>query len=174
MGLRQLASDACHEEKQAPDWAPVSFGDISPVAVVVPVVPIVVAIMPRAIAADLARPIIGPDHPAVAVRITVISGVIRRSVEAPEVVPVNEVRPEVGLPIAAMVKCAIAATTTAEHGRGAEAAAMECGTTTVEATTSAVETAAAMTAATMATAAVSTTTMSAANLDHRSIGRDFR
>ena len=97
-------------------------------------------------------------------RITVIGGIVAAAVEAPEVMPVSEVRPEVGLTIAAMVKRAIAAiATAAEHGRGAEAAAVE--TTTVEATTSTMETAAAMAA---------TTAVSAANLDHRSVGRDFR
>jgi hypothetical protein len=132
------------------------------------VVPMVMP--PRAIPADPVRPVIGPDHPAVAVRIAVISGIIGRSVETPEVMPVKEVRPEVGLAIAAMVKCAVAAT--AEHGRGAKTAAVKTAavksttvkaSATVEATTSAVETAAAM-----------TTTMTAANLDHRSVGRDFR
>lgn len=130
------------------------------------VVPMVMP--PRAIPADPVRPVIGPDHPAVAVRIAVIGGIVGRSVETPEVMPVKEVRPEVGMAIAAMVKCAVAAiATTAERGRGAKTAAVKSTTVkasaTVEATTSAVETAAAM-----------TTTMTAANLDHRSVGRDFR
>src|SRR6202163_618417 len=114
------------------------FGETSPVAVVVPVmVPI-----PRAIPADPVRPVIGPDHPAIAVRIAVIAGIVGRSVEAPEVMPVYEVRPEVGVSIAAMVKRAIVAiATAAEHGRGAEAAAVKNTpvetAATVEATTSA-------------------------------------
>ena len=55
-----------------------------PAVVVAPVV-----VMPRAIAADLARTVIRPDHPAVAVRIVRIR---RRIVEMPvEVVPVKAV-----------------------------------------------------------------------------------
>jgi hypothetical protein len=97
--------------------------------------------------------------------------------------PVSEVRPVVRVTIAAMVERAIAAIATAVHVRGAEAAAvkttatktsaMEATTaetaameaTTVEATTSAVEPAAAMAA---------TTAVATANLNHRSVGRDFR
>src|SRR5207249_4152120 len=57
----------------------------SPIAVVVPAVAIVIMPKPRAIAADLARPVIGPDHPAVTVRIGVIARVVvvGRCVEAP-------------------------------------------------------------------------------------------
>src|SRR5882724_7914896 len=132
-------------------------------------------VIPRAIPADPVRTVIGPDHPAVAVRIAVIGGIVGRSVEAPEVMPVIEMRPIVRVAIAAVVERAIAAiATTAEHGRGAETAAVK--TTAVEAATSAVETAAAMTATTMtATAAVpASTAVPTANLDHRSVGRDFR
>lgn len=132
---------------------------------------VVPMVMPRAIPADPVRPVIGPDHPTVAVRIAVIGGIVGRSVEAPEVSPVSEVRPVVGVAIAAIVKCAIAAiATTAEHRSGAKTTAVksttvETAATTMEATASAVETAAAMTA---------TTAVTEANPDHRSIGRDFR
>src|SRR5882724_5805404 len=122
-------------------------------------------VIPRAIPADPVRTVIGPDHPAVAVRIAVIGGIVGRSVEAPEVMPVIEMRPIVRVAIAAVVERAIAAiATTAEHGRGAETAAvktttMEAATSAVEATASTVETAAAMTATTMtATAAVPAST----------------
>src|SRR3954447_21962697 len=107
------------------------------------VMPVMVAI-PRAMA-DPARSVIGPDHPA-AVRVAVIGRIVRRSVEAPmEVVPVVDVRPVVGLAIAAMVKRAIAATV--ERRRGAEPAAMKTAAaeatameaSTVEATAAAVE-----------------------------------
>jgi hypothetical protein len=142
-------------------------------------------VMPWAIPADLVRPVMGPDHPAIAVRITVIGGIVGRSVEAPEVMPVSEVRPDVGLTIAAMVECAIAAVATAaEHRRSAKPAAVKAApvetttaetsavktSTTVEAAASTVETATAMAATTM----TATTAMAAANLDHRAIGRDFR
>src|ERR1700754_92126 len=94
------------------------FGEISPVAVVVP------------IPADLARPVIGPDHAAVAVRITVIVG---RSVEAPEVMPVVEVRPIIRVAIAAMVERARAPVAPeAEWGGGGEPAAVK--TTTAKTT----------------------------------------
>ena len=103
----------------------------------------------------------------------------------------NEVGPEIGLPITAMVKRAVATiAATAEHRSGAEATAVN--STTVEATASAVETAAsAVKSATVETAtstmeattaavetaaamAATTATMTAANLDHRSVGRHFR
>lgn len=125
-------------------------------APVVPVMPVVVP--PRAMA-DPPRSVIGPDHPA-AVRITVINGIVTDAVEAPmEVVPVVEVRPVVGMAIAAIMKRAVAAAM--EHRRGTETAAVEA--TAVEAAT--VKTS--MTAAAM-------TTMAAANLDHRAVGCDFR
>ena len=161
------------EENQAPEWAPVSFrlhlaDTNSPVAVVVPVVIPIVVTVPRAMA-DPARSVIGPDHPAVAVWVSVIG---RRVVEAPmEMSPVVEMRPVVGVAIAAIVKRPIAAAV--ERWRGAETAAMKTSAVeastveaaTVEATASAVEPAAAMAA---------TTAVTAANLDHRSIGCDFR
>ena len=66
---------------------------------------VVPMVIPRAIPADPVRPVISPDYPAVAARIAVI---VRRSVEAPEVMPVSEVRPVVRVAIAAMVERAIA------------------------------------------------------------------
>src|SRR5256885_14556450 len=45
----------------------------SPIAVVMPAVAVVVMPMPRPIAADLARPVIGPDHPAVPMWIGIIT-----------------------------------------------------------------------------------------------------
>src|SRR4051794_7479614 len=72
------------DRKQAPRWAPVLFLPVSPIAVVMQAVAPVVVPMPRAIAADLARPVMGPDHPAVTMRISVIARVVvvGRRVEA--------------------------------------------------------------------------------------------
>src|SRR6476660_7822145 len=109
--------------------APVSFQPASPIAdsvvAVAPVVP-----MPRTIAADLARPVIGPDDAAVAVPVAVIIAGIRiiaRRVEAAvEVMPVMEVRPVID------VAHSVAHAAAAEHGRGAKAATMDRNTTASE------------------------------------------
>ena len=160
------------------------FRETSPIAVmVVPMVMPVVVMVPRTMA-DPVRPVIRPDHPAIAVRITVIGWIIGRSVEVPEVVPVVEVRPVVGVAIAAIVKRAI---TTAIKTTAMEASAMEATASAVEATSSTMEAtastveASAVEAATSAvepaaaTATVTTTAaVTAANLDHRSVGCDFR
>src|SRR3954452_11063159 len=77
----------------------------SPIAVVMPVMT-PVAMMPRPIAADLARAVMGPDHPAVAVRIIIRRVVGRRVIEAP-----MQMMPVVGVAIAAGVIAAEAAVT---------------------------------------------------------------
>ena len=99
----------------------ISLSQASPIAdsviAVAPVVP-----MPRAIAADLARPVIGPDHAAVAVPVAIIIriSVIARRVEAAmEVMPVVEVRPVIDVAVS------VAHAAAAEHGRGTKAATMD-------------------------------------------------
>ena len=88
-----------------------------------------------------------------------------------EVVPVVEVRPVVGVAIAAIVIGAIAAAV--EHRGGAEPTAMKAAT--VEATASTVKTAAVKPAAAMTTTAMTAAaTVTAANLDHRSVRCGFR
>src|SRR6185312_2804852 len=79
--------------------------------------------MPRAIAADLARPVISPDHAAVAMPVAVIVvgiALIARRVEpAVKVMPVIEMRPEIGVTVS------VAHAAAEEHRRGAKAAAMK-------------------------------------------------
>ena len=138
-----------------------------PIAIVAvaPVVPI-----PGAIPADLSRPVVGPDHAAIAVPVAIIvriSVVGRRVIEAPmEVMPVDEVRPVIRVAISVTITAAAkdgrrTKTATPEGGCAAKAAAVEPGAAaseaaTVKSTTS--ETSAATTAAkataTMATATV--------------------
>ena len=77
-----------------------------------PVVVAPVVMMPRTMAADFARAVLGPDDPAVAVRVIIGR---RVAIARTEVVPVRE-------PISAV---AIAAT--AENMRGAKPAATEHG-----------------------------------------------
>jgi hypothetical protein len=62
--------------------------------------------------------------------------------------------------------------TTAERGRGVKTTTVEAATSTMESTTAAVK--AAASAVETASAMATTTAVSAADLDHRSVGRDFR
>ena len=95
---------------------------------VAPVVPV-----PWAIAADLARPVIGPDHAAVAVPVAIVIrvSVIARRVEAAvEVMPVIEVRPVIDMAISVAIAAAMeharrAIAAAAKNGRGTKAAAVE-------------------------------------------------
>src|SRR3954470_13978471 len=96
----------------------------SPIAVVMPAVAMGVMPMPRAIAADLARPVIGPDHPAVTVRISVVARgvVIGRRVET----PMKMMMPIEGRhAVAAVTDSAVAITATVEDRCGTKAAAMD-------------------------------------------------
>ena len=127
-----------------------------PAVVVAPVV-----VMPRVIAADLARAVIRPDHPAVTVRIVRIR---RRIVETPvEVVPVKALA--MREPVSAITKAAAV-----DDMSAAKSAAVKRCATAVEASTSAaVETAAAMT-----TTAMPATTMTAANFGRQPVGDVLR
>jgi hypothetical protein len=125
-----------------------------PAVVVAPVV-----VMPRAIAADLARAVIRPDHPAVTVRIVRIR---RRIVETPvEMVPVKALA--MREPVSAITKAAAV-----DDMSAAKSAAVKRRATAVEASTpAAVETAAAMTT-------MPTTTMTAANFGRQPVGDVLR
>jgi len=94
--------------------------------------PVVMVVAPVAIVADAPRTVVGPDHPAAAVRIIIgvaIIRVIRRSVEAPvKVMVVRE-------PVAAEPGAAIAIAAAVEDRTGAERAAMEDGPAGTEAAT---------------------------------------
>ena len=129
---------------RAPSRAPVSFRIQlfdSPIPVVM--------VPPRPIAADPARSIIGPDDPAVAVRIIVVWIIIRRCVVEPpmEVMMPVEVGP-VGVAVAAMMKSMEAAVTIASavNGKtaGSESAAVKSATTKTAAMEAATVEAAAM------------------------------
>ena len=129
-------------------------------------------------------------------RIAVIDGIVGRSVETPEVMAVNEVRPEVRLAIAAIVERTIA-TAAAEYWRAAEtatamndtatamddrtaeataaAATMNNGAAEASTTSTATveSTAAAESSAATAMAAATSTAMTA-NLNHGAVGHGFR
>lgn len=100
-------------------------------------------VVPRPIAADLARAVIGPDDPAVAARIIVIG---RRVVEAPvKMVPVREA-------VSAVVKAAVTiASATVDMGC-AKTATMEGRAAVTEATAAEITTMKGCTAATKAAA----------------------
>src|SRR6185436_9921306 len=94
------------------------------VIAVAPVVP-----MPRTIAADLARPVIGPDHAAVAMPVAMVirvSVITRRVEPAMEMMPVVEVRPVIDVAISVAHAAAV------EHGRSAKAATMDRNATASE------------------------------------------
>lgn len=119
MGLKQEHS--WEWRKQAPKRTPVSFR-------LSPAVARVVTRVPRAIATDLARPVIGPDHTA-APRISIVGRVWiegRRQVEAAvEVAPVVEVRPMEDVRPVERVTMYEAVSAAMEDGCPAKAAAME-------------------------------------------------
>src|SRR3954469_5892461 len=88
-----------------------------------------VVTIPRTIAADLARPVIGPDHAAVAVPVAMVIrvSVIARRVESPvKMMPVVEVRPVIDVAIS------VAHAAATEDRRGAKAAAMDRNAATSE------------------------------------------
>src|SRR6266496_4955165 len=81
-----------------------------------------VVTIPRTIAADFSRSVIGPDHAAVAVPVAIgirVSVIARRVEAAMEVMPVIEVWPVIDVPISVAIAAA------AEDGRGTEAATMD-------------------------------------------------
>ena len=184
MGLSR--SSDLRDKKQAPDGRLFCFSLISPIAVVMPAMAMVVMPMPRAIAADLARPVMGPDHPAVTVRIGVIARIVivGRRVEAS-----MEVMMPVGgrNAIAAVTDAAEAMAAAMEDGRGAKTAAMDRATAAsesaaMEGRAAATESATAVKAAAVATATMPATTMtaaaptttSAANLGRQPVMYGFR
>src|SRR5882757_1683642 len=131
-----------------------------------PAVPMVVVPMPWAVAADLARTVIGPDHPAVTMWISIIARVvvIGRRVEAAMKVVMPEGRRRA---IAAIADAAEAIAAAVDDRSGTKTAAMECGTAASESTamnrrtaameaTTAVKTTATVEAATMTTTATMT------------------
>ena len=154
----------------------------SPIAVVMPAVAMVVMPMPRPIAADLARSVIGPDHPAVAVRIGVIARIIvvGRCVEAPMEMMVPVMRRHA---IAAVTDAAEAMTAAMEDRCGAKTAAMDRNAAGPESSAmkrgaAAMKTAAATEATTtVEAAAMAATTMTAAasaNLNRQPVSDRFR
>ena len=94
--------------------------------------PPVIVVTPVAIVADTARAVMGPDHPAAAVRIIIGIIVIRVIGRAVEEAPVNVMVRE---PIAAMANPAVAIAAAMEDRTGAKPAAMEHGAATMEAAT---------------------------------------
>ena len=125
-------------------------------------VPVVVPV-PRAITADLARPVIGPDDPAVTARVIIIGRrVIGRSVEEAPV----EVMAVVNMTVAAV---AIAAAV--KDRRWTIAAAIESGTTAIMATAAVMATATIVpTTAVVAAAAMVATATAVPNLGYRAVG----
>lgn len=120
-----------------------------------------VVMMPRAIAADLARTVIGPDDPAVRVRVIIIG---RRIVEVPVKAVVPEREPAVAK-APAMENMTASKPAAVKYGAATtEAPAVEGRAAAVKAASAAVKTAAAM-----------ATAMSAAAFDFRrqSAGRVF-
>src|SRR3981189_1671997 len=120
-----------------------------------------VVMIPRAIAADLARAVIGPDHPAVA---RVIIGRPVTIVARMKMAPVREAVSPVVIP-------AIAISTAAVDMSGAEAAAAEHGAPTAK--TAAVKRGATAPESAASAAAKSAATMAALNFRRHSIGDMF-
>ena len=117
------------------------------------VTPVIVVAMPRTVTADLARAVIGPDDPAVAVRGVVIG---RRVVGVPvkEVLPV-EVRSVAIAPRVNPVEATIAAV---EDRRSMIAATVKCDTAAMAAAASPMEATASMETSTAMEAAASVET----------------
>ena len=96
-------------------------------------VSVVAVAPPGTISADLARPIIGPDHAAVAMPVAIVSRIAvigRRNIEASmEVTPVMEEGPVVGVTVSVAITAAIdtgrTKTATPKDGRCAEAAPVD-------------------------------------------------
>ena len=145
-----------------------------------------VVVAPRAIVADVARAVMGQDHPAAAIRIiigVIVIRVIGRAIkEAPvKVMVVRE-------PIAAVAKAAGTIAAAVEDPSGAKPAAMEYGAAAVEAadvkTSAAMETTTAVEASTSAATAVrtasttssmtTTSAMSTADFSRQPVGGKFR
>ena len=143
-----------------------------PVEAMMPVVAPVV-VMPWAIAAELARSVIRPDHPAIAMRVIVIG---RRIIEVTvKMVPVKVVSErEAAVAKAAAVENMTAAKSAAmERCAASETAAVKGSTTTMKAAAT-VETASTMMAATAMAATVTATAMTAADLARQPIGDMLR
>jgi len=143
-----------------------------PVEAMMPVVAPVV-VMPWAIAADLARSVIRPDHPAIAMRVIVIG---RRIIEVTvKMVPVKVVSErEAAVAKAAAVENMTAAKSAAmERCAAASETAAVKGSTTMKAAAT-VETASTMMAATAMAATVTATAMTAADLARQPIGDMLR
>jgi hypothetical protein len=139
-----------------------------PVEAMMPVVAPVV-VMPWAIAADLARSVIRPDHPAIAMRVIVIG---RRIIEVTvKMVPVKVVSErEAAVAKAAAVENMTAAKSAAMErcAAASETAAVKGSTTTMKAAAT-VETASTMMAATAMAATVTATAMTAADFARQPI-----
>jgi len=170
-GLGLIKSHSLQSEKKGARPGAFSFS-LSPVTGRVSVVAVA---PPGTIFADLARPIIGPDHAAVAMPVAIVCRIAvigRRNIEASmEVAPVMEEGPVVGVTVSVAITAAIdtgcTKTATPKDGRCAEAAPVDRHPTAPEpaaakrraaasksAASKATASAAAKNAATTATAAV--------------------
>ena len=135
----------------------------------------VVVTQPRAIAADLARAVIGPDHAAVTARIGIIAriGVIGRRVVAPVKMMMPVMR---RYAIASVTDAAIAQPVAAKHRRRAKGAAMDGDTAASKAAAVKCRAAAAEAATTVKPTAATTSAamaMSATNLDRHLLVTNF-